>query len=72
MGGLLRECLSPGSSLSFHKIVDEDATVAQVIKELDLPDNIARIILVNGHHARPDYVLKEGDVLSVFPTIAGG
>jgi molybdopterin converting factor small subunit len=31
-----------------------------------------KIILVNGVHGKNDQVLKEGDVVSIFPPVAGG
>jgi molybdopterin converting factor small subunit len=30
------------------------------------------VVLVNGRQVRPDHVLREGDVLSAFPALAGG
>ncbi len=30
------------------------------------------VILVNGHHVPSDQVLKEGDVVAIFPALAGG
>jgi len=50
----------------------EGATVAQVLEELEVPLKEAKIILVNGLHAKPETVLKEGDRLSVFPPVGGG
>ena len=48
------------------------ATVADVLKELNIPARQATLILVNGRHARPDTELKNGDTLSLFPPIGGG
>lgn len=30
------------------------------------------IILLNGRHAKPDTILKDGDVLAFFPLVGGG
>ena len=54
------------------KSLDAPTTTAKIIEELDLPENIPKIIIVNGLHAAPDYVLQDGDIMSVFPPIAGG
>ena len=54
------------------KDVQNQMTVGQVIKELGLPDDIPLILTVNHSHATYDFVLKDGDVLSIFPPIAGG
>jgi len=56
----------------FTKDVQKQMTVGQVIKELGLPDDIPLILTVNHSHATYDFVLKDGDVLSIFPPIAGG
>lgn len=43
-----------------------------IIKTLNLPDNYPIIRLVNGEFAEPGQPLKEGDVIALFPPIAGG
>ena len=52
--------------------IGEGATVGQVLEMLNLPGTGDLIILVNGHHANKESVLKKGDVLSVLPPIGGG
>ena len=52
--------------------VTEGASVAQVLKMLNLPDEEAKIILINGRHAARERILNEGDVLHVFPPMCGG
>ena len=52
--------------------VPEKITIRGVLEQLDIPTKIAKLIMVNGVHRRLDYVLQEGDLLSVFPPIAGG
>lgn len=52
--------------------VPEKITIRGVMEQLDIPTKIAKLIMVNGVHRRLDYVLQEGDLLSVFPPIAGG
>lgn len=49
----------------------EGTTVADVIRDLELPDN-PRIVFVNGRHAPEDSELHAGDRLAVFPPVAGG
>ena len=46
--------------------------VRDVVKSLDLSENDNFIIMINGLHCKIDHPLKEGDVLSIFPMIAGG
>ncbi|UCD87583.1 MAG: MoaD/ThiS family protein [Desulfobacterales bacterium] len=52
--------------------IDEGATVQQVLKMVGLPDDEVRVLLINGRNAKRENVLKEGDVLHVFPPMAGG
>ena len=52
--------------------ISEAATVAQVLEILNIPEEQASIILINGRHGYRESVLNEGDVLAVFPLIAGG
>ncbi len=51
-------------------------TVSQVIDAHALPVKLVHLVLINGHfvppNARPDRVLLEGDVLAIWPPIAGG
>jgi len=58
-----------------HKAVMEFAdglTVGQVIDRLGIPPEHPDMVLVNGIHAQDDAPLNDGDVLSVFPPLAGG
>lgn len=52
--------------------IDGKTTVEQIITQLNLPVEIPKIILVNGLQGTADQTLKEGDVLSIFPPVAGG
>jgi len=45
--------------------------VADVLAEFGIPAD-GSVILVNGHGATPERSLKGGDVVAVFPSMAGG
>jgi sulfur carrier protein ThiS len=51
-------------------------TVGQVIDEFNLPPKLVHLVLVNGNYIQPadraGRALAEGDVLAVWPPIAGG
>ncbi len=51
----------------------DGATLDQVLARMDIPHASAHMVLVNGEHDR-DFarVLHDGDVLSIFPPVAGG
>lgn len=60
----------PGDSVSLQ--VPEGATVAEVIQSLHIPTDLDCLRVVNGHDAPAEQRLIEGDVLSLFPPLAGG
>ncbi len=69
----LRDYLPKGSSRFSCKMeVDGHTRIQDILLKLKIPDAIPKIILVNGIHGTLEQVLKEGDVLSVFPPVAGG
>ncbi len=56
--------------------VAPQATILQVIEPFGLPEKMVHLVLVNGTYIAPEqrssYALKEGDVLAIWPPIAGG
>jgi sulfur carrier protein ThiS len=56
--------------------VPEDATVAHLIEKFNLPRTLVHLVLINGHFippaARTGRLLHDGDVLAIWPPIAGG
>lgn len=51
---------------------DEDTTAEELIRDLDISMDDVAILLVNGVRSEPETVLKEGDVISLFPPVGGG
>lgn len=47
-------------------------TVRRLLEELAIDMREVGVLFVNSRHVQPDYVLAEGDTLSVFPLIGGG
>jgi len=64
----------PAGTRGDHVMLDLPAgtTVGQVVHSLRIPSELERLTVVNGRDAAPDQRLLEGDVLSVFPPLAGG
>ncbi len=54
--------------------VEDGLTVAELIEQLQIPKEMAQLVLVNGINIEGEYsrVLQEGDTVSVFPPVAGG
>ena len=52
------------------------SSVAQVIEPFGLPQRLVHLVLVNGVYVPPErrlsHVLRDGDVLAIWPPIAGG
>ncbi len=69
----LRDYLPKGSERFSCKIEIESQTrIQDILMRLKIPEEMPKIILVNGVHGKKEQILKEGDVLSVFPPVAGG
>jgi len=53
--------------------VVEGTTLAELIRQLGIPPEMAHLTLLNGiHQLDKDVLLREGDVVAIFPPIAGG
>jgi molybdopterin converting factor small subunit len=73
----LGEYLPPGQR---HNAVDIDVepecSVADVIERFHLPDKLVHLVLINGVYiapgARSQRTLRGGDVLAMWPPVAGG
>jgi molybdopterin converting factor small subunit len=52
--------------------VPDGTTVDDLIRVLDIPPHVECLRVVNGHDVSSDRRLAEGDVLSLFPPLAGG
>ena len=56
--------------------VADGATIAQVIAPFALPEKMVHLVLVNGTYIAPEvrmnHALRAGDVLAIWPPIAGG
>lgn len=64
----------PAGTVGDNVVLDvpDGATVDQVVHSLRIPRELERLTVVNGRDAVPDQQLSEGDVLAVFPPLAGG
>jgi len=69
----LRDYLPAGSDRFSCKMeVDGHTRVQDILERLNLPEDMPKIILVNGVHGKKEQILRDGDVLSIFPPVAGG
>lgn len=53
-----------------------DTTIDQLVEQYRLPPKLVHLVLVNGTYIAPEHrasrTLIEGDVLAIWPPIAGG
>ena len=56
--------------------VADGTPIARIIEPFGLPPKLVHLVLVNGVYVPPEerlsYVPKDGDVLAIWPPIAGG
>jgi len=54
----------------------EGSTILQAIEPFHLPARLVKLVLVNGVYVAPEqraeHALKDGDVLAIWPPVAGG
>jgi len=70
---VFRRYLPPGTQGNACDVeVPDVAQVGELLSQFGVLENESLRILVNGRDAGPDRVLQDGDVVAVFPTVAGG
>jgi sulfur carrier protein ThiS len=56
--------------------VSEGSTIADLVKQFNLPMQLVHLVLVNGKYIKPEdrntHLLIENDVLAIWPPVAGG
>lgn len=56
--------------------VNPQSSIAQIIEPFGLPEKMVHLVLINGKYVEPEkrmtQTLNEGDVLAIWPPIAGG
>jgi molybdopterin synthase sulfur carrier subunit len=51
---------------------EEGTTVADVIKQLNIPHKELGIVFLNGKHTELQQTLRDTDILAIFPPVGGG
>lgn len=52
--------------------IETGTTVRALLKQLDIPENKARLVFINGIKAELTTVLKGGERIGIFPPVGGG
>jgi molybdopterin converting factor small subunit len=66
----------PSRTNSIELEVVADSTIQSIIDQFQLPSQLVHLVLVNGVYVYPSArittKLREGDVLAIWPPVAGG
>ena len=64
----------PQGSIGNRATVDipDGTTVKELLGLLQIPDEVSAVTLVNGQDVAPGQMLRPGDVVAMFPPLAGG
>jgi sulfur carrier protein ThiS len=69
----LSQYIPGGNKGSTHIVdVEEGTTVSDLLHQLGVPTQSAKLIFLDGMHSNLDEELKEGNRLGVFPPVGGG
>ena len=60
------------SGESFKVKVQDKATLSDLLTQLKLPQEEAKLLFVNGLSKSPDHLLQNNDEVGIFPPIGGG
>lgn len=64
--------LPGGEGNAANMELPDGATLGDLVQMLAIPDDLPRVTLVNGRNAELDQRLLSGDVVTLFPPLAGG
>jgi molybdopterin synthase sulfur carrier subunit len=67
--------LQPGairSGIPFEVNIPSGSTLQDLARSLSLPEDLVKIVFVNGVQQKLSYQLQAGDQVGMFPPIAGG
>ena len=64
----------PGLSAGVTAEIDvvDNAAVSDLVDRLGLPAGQVKVVFVNGRTRSPDWILKPGDEIGIFPPVGGG
>lgn len=74
---MLTEYLPPGAEKNISPLeLAEGTSIDHVVRQLALPRDLVHLVLLNGVYVAPEQLadtpLQEGDVLAIWPPVAGG
>ncbi|HHW43777.1 MAG TPA: MoaD/ThiS family protein [Desulfotomaculum sp.] len=71
--GYLARYAPPGARDGrFGLVIKSGATVKDVLKQISLAEQYTGLVLINGQKGKKADRLQQGDVVTIFPLVAGG
>jgi molybdopterin converting factor small subunit len=61
-----------GGKSSLEVAIEPGQTVAQLLRQLDVPVDQTRLVFCDNRHVTLSHVLKGGETVAVFPALGGG
>ena len=66
------EQYSPNEHATFDLELPAGATVSDVVRKLQVPEDLASIVIVSNEATTTEHALREGDHVTLIPPLAGG
>jgi molybdopterin converting factor small subunit len=63
---------APGAATTFPVELSEGATIAELVRHLGVPSELAGVIVVSDEARSFEHALAEGDRVTMIPPVAGG
>lgn len=70
--GLCRYAPSGQTGEGFDLVLPAGSTAARLLHQLGVPEHAPVVVMVNHTVVDTDHLLAEGDVVALFPPVAGG
>lgn len=70
---MFREYLPDGTKgFSFTRELPAESSLSDLFEALKLPPDMSKMVIIDGRITSEDYLLHDGDIVNIFPPIAGG
>lgn len=69
---LLGKADPPLESSDFEFLLNDGASVEELIEALGIPERLLGSVTVNKRRVNRDYILRDGDFVAILPAISGG
>ena len=64
--------LRQGRQKIYHVEPSSVNNVQDIMDVMDIPRSEVNIMLINGFHQKPETLVKDEDIVSLFPAVGGG